>query len=72
MLKNGTKLIDIETETEWRIEARTRGKDIQRPGEKPCASWVFVLSNRAGERRFVAEKRIEEFMRLPESESSKS
>jgi hypothetical protein len=69
MVKNLTRMIDIETEMEWRVDKRTRGHDRIVPGSKPMATWVLILSNREGERRFIAEDRITEFFRLPETKN---
>jgi len=70
MLKNLTKLIDIETNQEWRVDRRTRGEDIVAgPFAKPQQTWVFIMSNRNGERRFVAEGRVWEFFRKPDGEA---
>lgn len=66
MLKNQTRLIDIETRGEWRVNARTKGPDVTKEG-KTVATWVVVLSNRAGERRFVPEHRVQEFFKLPDA-----
>lgn len=67
MLKSLTKLTDIETETEWRVERRTRGKDLEgEKGGKPIQTWTLILSNRLGHRRFVAESRVWESYRLAE------
>lgn len=72
MLKNQTKVIDIETNQEWRVDRRTRGQDAPvGPGGKVQPTWVLILSNREGERRFIAEGRIWEFFKLPESAEAK-
>jgi len=67
MLKSLTKLKDLETETEWRVERRTRGKDLEAlKGGKPIQTWILILANQLGHRRFVPEARIWEFYRLAE------
>ncbi|HSI72059.1 MAG TPA: hypothetical protein VK934_02685 [Fimbriimonas sp.] len=67
MLKNQTKLIDLETEQEWLVDRRTRGQDIDNgPMGKPTQTWVLILKNRMGERRFVPEKRVFEMYKLRE------
>ncbi|HEY0868674.1 MAG TPA: hypothetical protein VGE01_14915 [Fimbriimonas sp.] len=59
MLKNTKSVIDIETEASWRIERRTRGADIVTgPNAKPTQTWVLILTNKEGHRRFVPEARI--------------
>jgi hypothetical protein len=68
MIKNSTKLIDIETNLEWRVDRRTRGEDIDNgPMGKPTQTWILILKNRMGERRFVPEKRVFEMYKLPET-----
>lgn len=70
MLKNLTTVIDIQDNSDWRIDQRTRGRDIDNgPGTKPSQTWILVLSNKKGERRFVPEARFNEFFRLPETEA---
>ena len=70
MLKNRTLVIDKETKTEWRVDARTKGQDIVNPEGKLTSTWVVVLSNKKGERRFVAESRVWDFFQLPDSANS--
>ena len=71
MLKSLTKLKDIETESEWRVERRTRGKDLEgHKGGKPIQTWILILSNPLGHRRFVPEARIWESYRLAEEPQS--
>ena len=62
MLKNQTKIIEIESNTEWKVDRRTRGEDILNgPLGKPTQTWVLILVNRTGERRFIPEKRVWEW-----------
>ncbi len=69
MLKSLTKLKETETNEEWRVERRTRGKDLENAkGGKPIQTWVLILSNSLGYRRFVPEARIWEFYKLAEEE----
>jgi hypothetical protein len=70
MLKNNTRVIDLETNVEWRVDARTKGPDHVSPEGKHTATWVVVLSNRAGERRFVPEQRVWEFFKDPSKDSN--
>ncbi|MGV3617045.1 MAG: hypothetical protein ACO1SV_17095 [Fimbriimonas sp.] len=65
MLKNNTRVVDLETNVEWRVDARTKGPDHINADGKQTASWVIVLSNKAGERRFVPEHRVWEFFQNP-------
>ncbi len=62
MLKSQTKLIDRETSTEWRLDCRTRGRDVIVDGKPdPKQTWILVLVDRQGHRRFVPEARVWEF-----------
>jgi len=62
MLKNQSLIVDKETGVEWRVERRTRGQDIDNgPTSKPTQTWVLVLTNKQGHRRFVPEGRITEY-----------
>jgi hypothetical protein len=64
MLKNQSTVVDRETGVEWRVERRTRGRDVDNgPDNKPTQTWVLVLTNKLGHRRFVPEGRITEFFR---------
>lgn len=64
MIKNQSKLIDLDTELEWKVDRRTRGVDIDNgPLERPTATWVLVLMNSKGERRFVPETRVLDWYR---------
>lgn len=65
MLKNQTIVIDLETRGEWRVDARTKGPDHVGADGKLAATWVVVLSNKQGERRFVPEHRFKEFFEVP-------
>ena len=68
MLKSQSKLIDKEDNTEWRVDRRTRGQDLEGGQfDKPIQTWVLILTNRAGERRFIPEGRVWEWFRLPEA-----
>jgi hypothetical protein len=70
VLKNQTRLIEIESNVEYKIDRRTRGADVPASGpfETPKPVWVLILSNRKGEKRFVSEQRIWEFFRPIDSE----
>ncbi|MBN9504233.1 MAG: hypothetical protein BGO01_01865 [Armatimonadetes bacterium 55-13] len=68
MLKSLTKLIEKETEMEWRVDRRTRGKDVENEKGKLTQTWVLILSNKEGHRQFVPEHRIWESFRLAEEE----
>jgi|GEM_PF-3185701 len=65
MLKSLTKLRDLETKEEWRVERRTRGKDLEGPkGGPPIQTWILILNHPLGYRRFVPEARVWEFYEL--------
>lgn len=58
-LKSLTKLIEIETGKEWRVERRTRGKDAESADpSRPTQTWIIILSNPMGHKQFVPEERI--------------
>jgi hypothetical protein len=64
VIKNQTKLIDLETELEWKVDRRTRGIDIDNgPHKVPTQTWILILVNLRGERRFVPEKRVMDLYR---------
>ena len=64
MLKNVKNLVDLENESTWKIERRTRGAEIDTgPASKPMQTWVLILTNKQGHRRFVPEHRIWEQFR---------
>ncbi len=65
MVKNQSKLIDIETQHEWKVERRTRGVDIDNgPRALPTQTWVLILVDPKGERRFVPETRVFDLYKL--------
>ncbi len=58
-LKSSTKLIEIESGKEWRVERRTRGKDGVGPDpSRPLQTWIIILANPMGHKQFVPEERI--------------
>jgi hypothetical protein len=66
--KNSGKIIEIETGSEWTIKARTRGKD--QPGTdptRPLQTWILILSNAQGHRKFVPEGRLWELFKKSEA-----
>lgn len=64
-LKSLTKLIEIETGTEWKVERRTRGKDAEGPDpSRPLQTWIIILSNAMGHRQFIPEERVWTLFRL--------
>jgi hypothetical protein len=63
MIKNQTKLIDLDTELVWNAQ-RTRGVDIDNgPLERPTQTWILILTDSKGERRFIPEGRVFEWYR---------
>ena len=59
MIKNNSKLVELETSVAWKVERRTRGADVDNgPHAEPTRTWILVLTNAQGGRRFVPEKRI--------------
>jgi hypothetical protein len=59
MIKAATRLIEIETGKEWKVERRTRGKDGVGPdASKPLQTWIFILVNTKGHKQFVPEERL--------------
>lgn len=59
MIKAGTRLIEIETGQEWKVERRTRGKDAIGPDSaKPLQTWIFILVNAKGHKQFIPEERM--------------
>lgn len=58
-LKSTTKLVEIETGKEWKVERRTRGKDGERSDNgRPLQTWIIILANPMGHKQFVPEERI--------------
>ncbi|MEA2552293.1 MAG: hypothetical protein QOJ65_469, partial [Fimbriimonadaceae bacterium] len=65
--KKNDRLIELETESEWTFNCRTRGPDIPTPGDaKPAITWTCVLVNKKGERRFIPEQRMATFFKRRE------
>jgi hypothetical protein len=66
--KSTGKIVEIESGSEWTIKARTRGKDL--PGtdpNRPTQTWILILANVHGHRKFVPEGRLWELFRKQES-----
>jgi len=58
-IKAATRLIEIETGLEWRIERRTRGKDGDSGDpSRPLQTWVVILKNAMGHKQFIPESRL--------------
>ena len=66
MIKNSSRLIDLENNGEWRVDKRTRGHDIV-TNDRPVQTWVLILSNSKGERRFIPETRVWEWFKPHET-----
>ena len=58
ILKKNDRLIDLETESEWVFNCKTRGPDIDNGAAKPTTTWTCVLYNKKGERRFIPEAKM--------------
>jgi hypothetical protein len=65
-MKPTSVFIDLETEQPWTLVQRTRGADVDNGATKaPTPTWIMILTNPKGERRFVPEKRVLEWYRRP-------
>lgn len=63
-IKASTRLIEIETGAEWRIERRTRGKDGDSGDPtRPLQTWIVILKNAMGHKQFVPEARLSQLFR---------
>ena len=72
-IKASTRLIEIETGQEWRIERRTRGKDGDSGDpSRPLQTWVIILKNAMGHRQFIPENRLATLFRPYEAPAAKS
>lgn len=69
MIKNLTRMIDLETGERWRVQKRTRGTPRQLSADEIQLTWVLVLVNKEGDRRFIAEERMLEFFRFEDAEA---
>jgi|KBSMisStaDraftv2_1062788.scaffolds.fasta_scaffold3491442_2 hypothetical protein len=67
MLKKNDRLIEIENQTEWRFDSRTRGPDIPNGAAKATVTWTCVLKNDKGERRFIPETKMSTLFERRES-----
>ena len=66
-LKKNDRLVDIENETEWTFDCKTRGPDLLVEGSKPAVTWTYVLFNNKGERRFIPESKMAETFKRREA-----
>ena len=57
LLKND-RLVDLENETEWTFNCKTRAPEVKVPGVKTAITWTCVLNNKIGERRFIPEEKM--------------
>jgi hypothetical protein len=68
LLKKNERLVELETEDIWVFHCKTRGPDIDNgPGLKPTATWICILSNKVGDRRFIPETKIGELYKRREA-----
>lgn len=59
ILKKNDRFIDLENESEWTFDCKTRGPDISTGTDtKPTVTWTCVLFNKKGERRFIPESKM--------------
>jgi len=65
-LKKNDRLIDVETNSEWMFQCKTRGPDIT-IDSKPKATWTYVFHNSSGHRRFIPENKMAETFALDEA-----
>jgi hypothetical protein len=73
LLKKNDRLIDIETDTEWVFNCKTRGPDASNgPDNKPSVTWTCVLYNKAGERRFIPESKMGSMFKRRETPAATS
>ena len=73
LLKKNDRLIDIETDTEWIFNCKTRGPDSSNgPDNKPSVTWTCVLYNKAGERRFIPETKMASMFKRRETPAAAS
>jgi len=67
-IKKNDRFVDIETGAEWIFDCKTRAPDMSNgPGVKPTMSWTYVFFNRAGERRFIHEQRMDATFRTDDA-----
>ena len=66
-LKKNEQLIDLEDQSNWTFDCRTRGPDGSGPDSKPIATWTYVLFNQKGERRFIPESKMATLFKRPDN-----
>ncbi len=57
-LKKNDRLIDIENNSDWTFDCKTRAPDTKGPDNKLVVTWTCVLTNKTGERRFIPESKM--------------
>lgn len=67
ILKKNDRLIDVDNDSEWTFDCKTRGPDAKGPDNRPLVTWTYVLHNKLGERRFVSEAKMSTAFRPRES-----
>jgi len=67
MMKKNDRFVDLENESEWTFNCRTRGPDIVKDGGKPVVTWTCILFNAKGERRFIPETKMAETFKRREA-----
>ena len=58
-IKKNDRLVDVENDSEWTFDCKTRGPDARGADNRPLVTWTCVLHNKFGERRFVPESKME-------------
>lgn len=58
LLKKNDLLVDLENESHWMFACKTRGPDLKGADNRSVVTWTCVLTNRIGERRFIAEAKM--------------
>jgi hypothetical protein len=58
ILKKNDRLVDVENNSEWTFDCKTRAPDTRGPDNKLVVTWTYVLTNKTGERRFIPESKM--------------
>ena len=66
-IKKNDRLGDVNNESEWTFDCKTRGPDRMGHGNKPAVTWTCVLHNKFGERRFIPESKMDETFKKREA-----
>ena len=67
-IKKNDPFIEIESQTEWRFECKTRGPDVNMGKDaKPKPTWTYVFYNNSGHKRFIPEQVMEQTFKRKEA-----